>query len=389
MSVQSRRLAGDAAAWAGVAEGRPMKWAEVAVSALRDNVAALRAHVAPATAVMAMIKANGYGHGALLTAVAAIEGGATWLGVATPEEALQIAAADLGAAVLHVGWTHPSQLEALVRAGVRITVYEAAAVAAVAAAARQVGRAARVHVKIDSGMGRLGARPEAVGAVAAALRDAGDDAELEAAFTHFADADGADLEFTEEQHRVFLDAVPPLQDVNPALSLHCANSAATLRLPHMHHDIVRPGIAIYGYAPPECGGVVELRAAMSLVACVTQVKTIRAGDTVGYGRTWTARHDTRVATIAAGYADGVHRAQTNRGAALVHGERVPVIGRVSMDQITLDVSDVESVATGDEVALFGRQGDAFLGADEVAAVEGTISYEILCNVSARVPRFTV
>ncbi|MGI8848016.1 MAG: alanine racemase [Candidatus Dormibacteria bacterium] len=366
-----------------------MKWAEIDRGAITGNVAALTRHVGSNVAVMAMVKANGYGHGAIAAGEAALAGGATWLGVSSAEEAIQLVDAGLQATVLTVGWTPPSQVEALVRRGVHLTVYDPACLDDIVATARAAGRPALLHIKLDSGMGRLGARREVVPALVEALRRGGDAVELRGLFTHFADADGADVDFTEVQHARFLEAATALRQVGSGALLHCANSAATLRLPHMHHDIVRPGIAIYGYAPPACGGIVDLRPAMSLHCSVTLAKTVRAGDSVGYGRTWVAEHDTLVATLACGYADGIHRAQSNRGVALVGGVRVPFIGRVSMDQITLDISDVEGVSIGDEAVLFGRQESAELGADEVAARIGTISYEILCAVSARVPRVVV
>jgi alanine racemase len=209
-----------------------------------------------------------------------------------------------------------------------------------------------------------------------------------AAFTHFADAED-DPDFTLRQDHVFVGAVDGLRRRWPGLLLHAANSAAALGLPETRHDLVRCGIAIYGYAPVGFPAAAEFRPAMSFRARVTQVKTVRPGQSVGYGRTWVAERDTRVAAIAAGYADGVQRVQSNRGLVLVGGRRCPIIGRVSMDQLTADVSLVHEVRPGDEAVLFGRQGDAWLGADEVAAAGGTITYEVLCAVSSRVPRLRV
>lgn len=177
-----------------------------------------------------------------------------------------------------------------------------------------------------------------------------------------------------------------LQDLAPQALLHCANSAATLRFSEMHHDLVRPGIAMYGYPPPSVAAVLPLNPAMTMKASVTQVKTVNPGDSVGYGRTWIADKDTRVATIAAGYADGVQRSQSNRGTTLIRGCRCPIIGRISMDQTTVDVSALDDVKQGDEVVFFGQQADAVLSADEVARTVDTISYEVLCAVSGRVPR---
>ncbi len=335
-----------------------------------------------------MVKANGYGHGAVLAARAFLEGGATALGVASPEEAIQLRRAGIDVPVLAVGWTHPSTHAELLEAGADIAVYDTAAVEALAGAAGD-GRRASVHLKVDTGMNRLGAPLLDAPAVLQAIAAASARVRLAGIFTHFADADGVDPAFTEVQHQRFLTVVDAARAIEPDVLVHCANSAATLRFAHMHHDAVRPGIALYGYPPPGAIGVVELRGALTVVATVTQVKTVQPGETVGYGRTWTATAPTRVATLAAGYADGVQRSQSNRGAVLVGGVRCPIVGRVSMDQTSVDVSAVDGVGQGDEAVLLGGRGDAWLGADEVAARIGTISYEVLCAVSPRVPRMVV
>jgi alanine racemase len=363
------------------------RWADVDAAAIRHNLGLIRRAVGEGVAVMAMVKAAGYGHGAALTAAAALDGGATWLGVSSAEEALQLRAEGFSAPLLVVGGAHPAHLDALVAAGVQMTVWDPEQVAAVAGAAGH-GLPARIHLKIDSGMGRLGAPPEAVPALARAVERAGARVEAVAAFTHFADAED-DPDFTLRQDHVFVGAVDGLRRRWPGLLLHAANSAAALGLPETRHDLVRCGIAIYGYAPVGFPAAAEFRPAMSFRARVTQVKTVRPGQSVGYGRTWVAERDTRVAAIAAGYADGVQRVQSNRGLVLVGGRRCPIIGRVSMDQLTADVSLVHEVRPGDEAVLFGRQGDAWLGADEVAAAGGTITYEVLCAVSSRVPRLRV
>ena len=359
------------------------RWADVDAAAIRHNVRVIRGVVGERTAVMAMVKAEGYGHGAALAASAALDGGASWLGVSSAEEALELRAEGFDDPILVAGYVPPTRLRALVAAGVHLTVWEPDQVSAAAMVAGRLP--ARLHLKVDSGMGRLGAPPAAVPELVAAVDRAGTRVEPVAAFTHFADAE-SDPAFTLAQHAVFLAAVAEMRRRWPGLLLHAANSAAALGHPATRHDLVRCGIAIYGYAPAAVQGASELRPAMSLRARVTQVKTLRPGQSAGYGRTWIAERDTRVAAIAAGYADGVQRAQSNRGSVLVGGRRCPIIGRVSMDQLTADVSLVEGVRPGDEAVLFGRQGDEWLGADEVAATAGTISYEVLCAVSGRVPR---
>jgi alanine racemase len=359
------------------------KWAEVDAAALRENAAVVAAHVEADVAVMAMVKANGYGHGLSIAAEAALAGGATWLGVSSPEEALE--AIGFGVPVLNVGWSNPSTHLDLVSAGVDITVWSPEDVESLARAALQAGRPARVHVKIDTGMGRLGARPEELGALRRVLSEYADRIELTGIYTHFADSEAPDLGFTEEQHRRFLELVPPFRELAPETLLHTANSGAILRMAETHHDLVRLGIALYGYPPETARDAVPLRPAMTVFALVTRVVTVAAGDTVGYCRTWRAEAPARIATVAAGYADGVQRAQSNRGTVLIGGVRCPIVGLVSMDQIGVDVSEVDGVRAGDEVTLFGPG----LGADEVAAVVGTIPHEVLCAVSARLPRVVV
>jgi alanine racemase len=361
-------------------------WADVDAAAIRHNLGVICEVVGESVAVMAMVKADGYGHGDTLAAAAALEGGASWLGVSSAEEALHLRAEGFAGPLLIAGAASPAHLAALVAAGVDLAVWDQDQVAAAAAAG--AGTPARLHLKLDSGMGRLGAPPAQLPELMAAVERAGTTVEPVAAFTHFADAED-DPEFTLAQDQVFLEAAATLRRRWPGLLLHAANSAAALGLPATRHALVRCGIAIYGYAPAGAEGAARLRPAMSLHARVTQVKTVRSGQSVGYGRTWLAERDTRVAAIAAGYADGVQRAQSNCGSVLVGGHRCPIIGRVSMDQLTADVSLVEGVRAGDEAVIFGRQGGGWLGADDVASAAGTISYEVLCAVSARVPRLRV
>jgi alanine racemase len=364
-----------------------MKWAEVDARAIERNVAIICGALRNSVALMAVVKANGYGHGASAAAIAALAGGATWLGVSSPEEALELRAGGLDVPILNLGWSHPAQLNALITGGIELSVWSPEQIAAAAEAAAQVP--ARVHVKIDTGMRRLGAAPAALGQVIAALDRAVGRVEAVGAFTHFASADAASPDFTLEQNDAFVRAVEPLRERWPGLLLHAANSAAALRFSETHHDLVRCGIAIYGYAPLHAEGLAQLYPAMAFKACVTETKTVYSGDTVGYGGTWVAQRDTRVATIAVGYADGVQRAQSNRGTILIGGRRCPIVGRVSMDQLTADISEVDGVHPRDAAVVFGRQGAEWLGADEVAATVGTISNEVLCAVSGRVRRVAV
>jgi alanine racemase len=363
----------------------PRKRVEVDADAIRANTATVVAHVGPGVSVMAMVKSNGYGHGLATAARAAIAGGATWLGVASTTEAFE--ASGSGVPVLVVGRADPGSESALAAAGVHTTVFDVDGIAATADAAARAGVRAPVHLKVDTGMGRLGVRPEELRPLLDLVDEQAQHLELAGVFTNFADSDGADLDFTEQQHARFVDAVAAVRLIAPDVRAHCSNSAALLRAPHMHHDLVRPGLALYGYPPAVAPDVVALRPALTALAPVTQVKTVAAGTPIGYGRTWRAPRETRVATVAAGYADGVLRAQSNAGVVLVGGCRCPIVGRVSMDQLCVDVGGVDApVRPGDDVVLVGGTRSAFLGADEVAAAAGTIEREILTAIPDRVPR---
>ncbi len=365
------------------------KWAEVDIAALRDNAASLRRWAGDGCAVMAMVKANGYGHGAAHAATAALAGGATWLGVSSIREALELRSAGVGARILNAGWTMPSEMAAATANGIDVAVFGPADVAAARQAARSGRIPLRVHWKIDTGMGRLGTRMEDAAAMRDALLSARPALEVAGLFTHFASADEASTDFTAAQHQRFLAVVAPLRESFPGALLHCANSAAALRLRDTHHDIIRPGIAMYGYPPEHCDGVVEVRPALSVRAVVTLVKEVGAGDSVGYGREWIAPRRTRVATVAAGYADGIDRRNGNRGAVIAAGVVCPMIGRISMDQLAVDISDAGGVRAGDAVTLMGAGDGHSLDAATVAERIGTISYEVLCAVSLRVPRIPV
>jgi alanine racemase len=364
------------------------KWAEVDAAVLRDNTRALRSLTAEGTALMAMVKGNGYGHGAVTAARAAIAGGATWLGVSSVTEALELRRAGISARVLNVGWSTPAEVPSAVGGDIDTTVFDPDGVRAARAGAREAGRPARVHWKLDTGMGRLGTRLDDLQPMVDALLAARPDVTVAGLFTHFAAADADDVEFTLTQHARFVDTTTSLRELFADVLLHAANSPALLRLPASHHDIVRPGIALYGYPPNPAAGVV-LRPAMAVRALVTQVKRVDAADTVGYGREWTAPRRSLVANVAAGYADGVDRRNRNNGVVIVGGARCPIVGRVSMDQFGVDVSDAGPVRSGDVATIIGEADGLSVDAAEVALRIGTIAYEVLCAVSARVPRVTV
>jgi alanine racemase len=331
---------------------------------------------------MAVVKANGYGHGAVPAARAALAGGASWLAVSSIPEGLELRKAGIPQPILNLGYTPPNALSAAVAAKLALTVYDRAGLALLKTAATEIP----VHVKVDSGMHRLGATPEEAIRLATEIY-ADPHLRLEGFWTHFADAD-RDLAFTTQQLRIFLDARAAL--VRAGVSgfiCHAANSAAILRLPEARLDLVRAGLILYGVRPAQdWRDLPTLRPALTWQTIVTNVATVPAGESVGYGRRFTAKQPARVATIAAGYADGLHWRAAERGCAIVLGTRVPFAGSISMDQAALDVDAVPNVQVGDVVTLVGRDGDAVLTADDLADAAGTISYEVLCGISNRVPR---
>jgi alanine racemase len=361
----------------GPDRGGVLRWAEIDVAALATNAEVI---VRPAR-VMAMVKSNGYGHGIRIAARAALDGGATWLGVYTPEEALGLRAAGFDAPILVVGWTPPSTLEALIAARVDVGVLDADGIRAVSVATGD--RTARIHLKIDTGLHRLGALPETLDAIVTALRESAGRIEVAGIFTHFADA-ADDPAFTIAQHTRFLDAVDMLRPVAPDALLHTSGSAAILAHPAMHHDLVRAGIAFYGYPPVPGPGA--LRPALNVFCRVAQVRTVAQGESVGYGRTWRAPNARRIATATLGYGQGLPRALSNAGHLGIRGHRCPIVGRVSMDQVGLDVSDVDGVAAGDVAMFIGERDGIRIGADEVGVLCGTLPHEILCGIAEGIPR---
>jgi len=319
-----------------------------------------------------VVKANGYGHGAVPVAHAALEGGATGLAVATLEEAAQVRGLVDHEQILVMGGLLPAQARTAAATGCSIAVSSRELAEALGASEHTVP----VHLKIDTGMGRFGCAPEEAPALAQ-LIDEARGTRLAGTWTHFASSE-SDAAMTQRQFDLFVETVARFE-VGPGMR-HACNSAGALNHPDFALDAVRCGIAIYGCEWP------GTQPAMAVRASITHLKTVETGATIGYGATWRAPGPTRVATVAIGYADGVQRARANRGHVLVRGRRAPLIGMVSMDAITLDVSDVPGVEVGDTATLIGRDGDQSITAEEVAAWSSTISYEVLTSIGSRVER---
>lgn len=362
-------------------------WAEVDLDAIAHNVQTLRR--AAGVPVMAVVKADAYGHGAVPVARAALAAGAEWLAVARVEEGLALRAAGIRAPVLVLGWAPPEAAAAAVRHDLRLTVFDDHTRAAVAAAARQEGAIARVHVKVDTGMGRLGLPgwdPERAAATAL-LAAADPHLQVEGIYTHFARADEPDPEPTRQQLARFRQVLDRLsrRGLRPPL-VHAANSAAALRFPEARYDLVRPGIALYGLDPyPDGARAHGLRPALRWVARVEQVRRLPPGWGVSYGHTYVAGEATTVAVLAAGYADGYPRALSNRGHVLVRGRPARVLGRVCMDHVIVGPVDPD-LRPGEEAVLIGAQGGEVVRAEDLAAWAGTIPYEVVSRIGPRVPR---
>lgn len=336
--------------------------------------------------VLSVVKAQAYGHGAVPVARRLSELGSAMLGVALVEEGRDLRDAGITAPVLIMGPVFPEQSAVIVNAKLTPVVFTPAMVRPLADAAAGAGRKLAVHVKIDTGMGRIGISPEdAVEFIAAISRLPG--IVVEGLMTHFADADLRDKQFAAAQLDRFESLIRSLEAKGIAVPFrHAANSAAVLDYDRALLNMVRPGLMLYGYNPLESGIGADLRPVLGLVTRVAFLKKVAAGVPISYGRTFVTRRESLIATIPVGYADGYSRGLSNKGEALVRGRRVPVAGRVCMDMTMLDVTDVPGVAEGDEVVLIGAQGNERITADDIAAKTGTIAYEVLCGISGRVPR---
>jgi alanine racemase len=357
-------------------------WAEVDLDAVQENVRALLGALSPGTRLMAVVKADAYGHGAPEVARAAVASGAAWLGVATTEEGIELRRAGLDVPVLVLGPVDPGEVEAAVRHDLGLAVFRPETARAASRAAALSGRTARAHLKVDTGMGRIGVEPRDAAALARELCQL-PHVQLEGCFTHLATADEEDAGPARAQVEAFRAALAALEraGLRPGVR-HAANSAAALALPEAHLDMVRCGIAVYGVAPaPHLRDRVRLRPAMRLAARVAHTKRVSQGTPVGYGWTYRAPRETTIATVPVGYADGYPRLAGPGGAVLCRGLRLSIAGRISMDQMTVDCGDAP-VVVGDEVELWGPA----LPVEEVAARAQTIAYEVLARVSRRVPR---
>lgn len=362
-------------------------WLEVDLEAVGNNVRQIQRVVGPAVEILAVLKADAYGHGARKVARTALNNGASWCGVASVNEGMALREAGLDAPLLVLGYT-PAWLakEALLH-DLTLTLYDPDVARIYSQAATELRRTARVHIKVDTGMGRLGLLPAQVVPFVEEIRDL-PGLEMEGLFTHFSVADAEDLGYTRWQLDLFSDMLQQLKDRGISFRwVHCANSSAALRLPESRFDLVRVGLAMYGLHPSAHVALpTGCRPALSWKTSIAQVKTLPPGSYVSYGNTYQTSEEEAIAVIPVGYADGFRRAPTRWQTVLVRGQRVPIVGTVCMDQTMIRVDRLREVRVGDEVVLIGQQGDDEITAEEVAGWLGTINYEVVSEILARVPR---
>lgn len=381
-------------AWRRVVVMRPDRptWLEIDLSAIGRNTQLFKQIVGPDVRLLVSLKADAYGHGALRVARTVVRNGAEWLGVATVSEAEPLRRAGIDAPILVFGYIAPWQAREAVRMNLRATLFAPDLARALSQAATDLNGQIPVHVKVDTGMARLGLRAEDVEGIVRFCEEVRSlpGLILEGIFTHFATADAADQTYALRQLDRFERVLAALdaRGVRPPI-VHAANSAAALALPQSRYDMVRPGIAIYGLSPSDDVPLPKgFDPALAFKTQVAQVKDIPAGEGISYGATYVTTAPTRIAVLPVGYADGFRRAPANWGEVLVRGARAPLVGRVCMDQCMIDVTHIPGVRQGDEVVLIGRQGEDELTADEVARKLGTIAYEVTSELLARVPRIS-
>lgn len=383
---------------------RHLTWAEIDLNAYAHNIRELRRVTQPAARLMAVVKANGYGHGAAEVARTALRNGADCLGVARLHEAVELRKAGLDAPILIFGYSPPGSAPTLIDCDLSQTVYSPTTAAALSGQAVRQGKKIKIHIKIDSGMGRLGLlldqaaggnsynipAVKTVREVETISRLA--NLEVEGIFTHFATSDSADKSYANSQLKRFMGFLDLLDraGLRPPVR-HAANSGAVIDMPDAHLDMVRPGIATYGLYPSDevKKDHVALQPVMTLKSRIIHLKKVAAGFHISYGITYRTKKPTTIATVPVGYADGYNRLLSSRGHMLLHGHRVPIVGRVCMDLTMLDVGGLKDVKIEDEVVVFGQQGDGSVTADELAAILNTINYEIVTSISARVPRIYI
>lgn len=361
----------------------------VDLDAIASNIKNIRAKVDKNSGIIGIIKADAYGHGSVETAKVLLDNGADWLAVAVVDEGLNLRKNGITAPILLLGYTPELRLNDVINNGFIQTVYSYDTAKKLSEAASALGKKAVIHIKIDTGMGRIGYRVNEESADEIVKISKLPNIDVNGMFTHFSTADEADKAYTLEQYNKFVKMNDMLEKRGLHIPVkHAANSAAIMDFDNMMFNMVRPGIILYGAYPSDevKKENLSLSPAMSIKTHVSYVKDVNEGDSISYGRKYTAPSKRRIATIPVGYADGFIRAYSKGGKVLIRGEYAPIVGRICMDQFMVDVTDIDGVEVNDEVVLMGKQGDKEITADFIASVLDTINYEVFCTLSKRVPR---
>ncbi len=362
-------------------------YASIDLSALAYNVTQLRGILRPGCDMMAVVKANAYGHGDIETTKALIRQGLSRVAVFSIEEGIALRQSGINAPIVVLGPLFPEQLGDLLAHQLTPVVSDMSILPALSQAASSFQTPYPIHLKIETGMGRLGITENDMRTLFTA-RNFPSTLHVEGLMTHLAEADGPTAEATQEQLNRFHDAITTVKAAGFRVPLiHAANSAGAVRFLDAQFSLVRPGIMLYGYHTlPDSVTVPHLKPVLSLRTTIAHLRTVQPGHKISYGGTFTAKRATTIAVLPIGYADGISRHLSNRGSVLIHGQRAPIAGIVCMDMIMIDVTGITGVAVGDEAVLIGRQGDGRITADDIAQWTGTIPYEVLCAIGPRVPR---
>ena len=356
---------------------------------IANNIQEIRRHIGPDTKLMAVVKAAAYGHGAVEIARTALANGVDWFGVATDEEALSLRASGIEAPILLLGYAPPQKMRAVLEAGILMTLFDWETAKLLSDLCLQTGLNASVHLKVDTGMGRIGVLPDAGGLETALAISHLPGISVTGLYTHLAQSDADDKSYAHAQLERFKLFTEQLEEAGLSIPCkHISNSGAIVDLPDFRLDMVRAGIILYGLRPSQevDGNNMHLEPALSWQSYISYIKTLPPGETISYRRTYTTSRPTVVATVPIGYADGYSWTFSNRGLVLINGQFAPVIGRICMDQFMVDVTDIQGAERGAPVILIGRQGENAITADDLAEWQGTLNYEVICGISKRVER---
>lgn len=364
-------------------------WAEISINAIKHNTNQFKKYIGESVNLMAVVKADGYGHGAVPVARTAVEEGADYLAVAILDEAIELREAGITKPILVLGYTPIRSIRQAIIAGVDITVFSKDVLDEIIFQAEGLQTTVAIHLKVDTGMTRIGAQTREEALILAAKAVESKFIFLKGIFTHFANADSEDPSYTLQQFERFRAVISFLDSNGISIPLkHCCNTAGTMNFPEMHLDMVRVGIGLYGLYPDVSlkEHPISLKQAMTLKTKIAALKMVPKSQPISYGCTYTPSVERLIASLPIGYADGLSRSLSNCGQFLLQGQKVLVAGRVCMDQTMIDVTSVPSCKEGDEVIIFGGNGDVFQSVDEIALLMGTINYEVVCLIGKRVPR---